>query len=215
MIRNEESSINKALFNGIIKLIILLIIVFILNYISPNLLDETFNSVVLFINQNLAFLVVMNLVFWIADMLFCMTIPLSLISPWINVVGAMMVITFIFKIMDLMSNLLDEPMFHSLRWLKYLIYPIAFIATLVGGYIKLLFKPAKRMAHEQQKMHKRYYDAQKNGHMQEEHDEKIIDLKMDKDSKSWGKIRKDFIQLMEDVVLSIRNGLGLNKKKRD
>ncbi|MFH1398907.1 MAG: hypothetical protein ABIG95_02240 [Candidatus Woesearchaeota archaeon] len=104
---------------------------------------------VAFLKRNILLIFFYSAVFLVADIFMVAGFPVNLISPVINAVGAMLVLTFVFRLLNFLglSAGINFPF-----WLFYIVvYPVVFFAVLIGGYVKMLWVGGERVRRSRKK----------------------------------------------------------------
>ncbi len=141
--------IPKIILSKTIGLMFFLVMLYILNRLNLNIYG--YKIWVTFLNDNLALLVAMSLLFMIAEVFFALIFPFSLPAPLFSSFAALLITQFIFRIFPVIDKMITIELFSLLWPLTFLVYPIVFLAVLVGGYISIFAKMKKPKKKESKK----------------------------------------------------------------
>lgn len=192
----EPKSIPKIIISHLISLCIFLLIVMLANwFISTD--NQTISAIINFLNKNILLIVLMSLIFMLADILHALIFPFNLPAPLFSAIGSMLVITFIFRIFELIDVLLNSDVMTSLNWIKWFVYPLVFIIVLIVGFVSVFFGL--------------FGWKEEKGERKREKKEKIIDI-TPKKSKSWKDVGNEFRNMLYDLFLSLRKAVKGKKK---
>lgn len=167
----------RAFFEGVFGIIFFLILLGLVNLVANGVGNAVFSSIVGFFNANLLFLVLISVVMMIGAVFAALWFPFNLPHPVFNAIGGIMVVHFIFMLLEFIGG----GFFESLRFL----YPIALVLVpllvLLVGYIVIfvrLFRLDEKCKKLEKKIKKR----------SEEDWEKIIEKKV---KEGFEKLRGD------------------------
>ena len=133
----RERSIPKIIISHLIGLVIFILILVLANiYLTGN---GAITEIVGFLNDNLALIVVMSILFMLADILYALVLPFNLPAPIFSAIGSILVVMFIFRTFGLIDLLLIGDLLSSLLWIRWILYPVVFLIVLVSGYISIFF----------------------------------------------------------------------------
>jgi hypothetical protein len=107
-------------------------------------------------------MVVMSVIFAIGELFFALPFPVNLPAPLFSSLGTIFLITFIGRVFQLIGGMTDVDIIEAFRILSFIIYPLAFFGTLIGGYISIfaaLFVPCNK--HKDKKKEKKIIHANK------------------------------------------------------
>ena len=152
--------IPKILLSRIIGLMIFLIILAILNIVHVDL--RVYSIWVDFFNNNAVLLIMMSLIFMIAEIFFELIFPLNLGAPIFSSISSMLLVTFIFRIFSVIDLMLMTRLFSLLWPLSIIVYPIVFIAVFMGGYISIFCKLGKKKKRKPKNIKKNMADTFRN-----------------------------------------------------
>ncbi len=138
MIERTRESIAGILISRLVGFVIFLIFLGILNIIAESYRGEIFLQIVGFLNANLGLLVLITVVFLVADLFGALRFPLNLPAPLVNAVAAVFMVTFLIRLFVLVADISGVGVFLLFEELAYLIYPAVFLIVLIGGYAVLL-----------------------------------------------------------------------------
>ena len=133
--------IPKIILSKTIGLMFFLFMLYILNRINLNIFG--YKIWVTFLNENLALIVAMSLLFMVAEVFFALIFPFNLPAPLFSSFAALLLAKFIFRIFLVIDKMIMTELFSLLWPLTFLVYPIVFLAVLIGGYISIFVKMKK------------------------------------------------------------------------
>lgn len=158
-----------------------LFILYILNRLNLDI--YAYKIWVAFLNENLALLVAMSLLFMIADVFFALIFPFNLPAPLFSSFAALLLSKFIFTIFLVIDKMIMTKLFSSLLPLTFLVYPVVFLAVLIGGYVSIFVKMVKKKKPKKPKKKK---------------------------EKSWDEIGEDFKKALSDLFRKIADSIDKN-----
>ncbi len=162
-----------------------LILVYAIRYLTGQIPNPIFSSVGGFIDNNLPELIVMSLLFFIAEIFSFIKFPINLVSPILYAAGSTLLLDIIFKIMALLEILMNQDLFKQVYPLAPLAYYLVFLLVLFGGCFFILAKRGKAIKEEERQKAFVKEDALPK-------------------EKSWRDIGKELRSLIGDVVYLIR-----------
>ena len=189
------------MLSKIIGMIIFTIALIIANMLQYSISNDLFHSFVGFFNQNFGLVILMSVIFLIAEMFFCLVIPFNLIAPPISAVGSLLTVTFLMRLLQMLNGLFwadSATVAVVLALCEILLYPVVFMAVLISGYVQI-FVPDQR-AETRQKW------------KQEENEMKKEKTKNEK--ISWREVGEEFKLMLFDAFHSARTGLKAVKKSK-
>ena len=136
------NKIFRIVFSKILGIMLFLIMLFIVNRLNTRI--SGLDVFVRFLNNNAIFLIVMSLLFMIVEITFALPFPINLPAPVFSASVSMMVVEFIFRIFGLIGTLVKQDIYSALSPLRFLAFPVVFIAVLVGGYITIFTSLGKK-----------------------------------------------------------------------
>ncbi|MBN2367907.1 hypothetical protein JXC34_02735 [Candidatus Woesearchaeota archaeon] len=178
----------RIVFSKIIGLMIFLVLLFLINVISINVYP--YRLVVSFINSNAVLIVVMSIIFMIAEVIFSFVFPFNLSGPIFSSLASMFLVKFILEIFSLIDRFIAEDIFTVFSAFDWLIYPVVFIAVLIGGYATIF--------------------ARLIGGTKEEKKTKKTP-KSRKKVKDWDDIGNDFRKVLSDFFRKIADSIEKEK----
>jgi len=136
---------------GILSILFFLIILGILNIISDNVSNLTFQLIVEFLNQNILFIILISIVMTLGNIFEILIFPFNLVYPLFNAIGGVLWVGFIFRIFGLIDTLINENI--SSAFAPFYPWTIFFVFLLVlfFGYLHILFDLNLRKSVERQR----------------------------------------------------------------
>jgi len=140
-----------TILSKLLGLIIFLILVFLLNSLKFFIDNLIYSQIVDFVNKNILIILVIFIMFFIAELFELLQFPLNLPAPLLNALGAVFVVSFIFKIFDFIDVIIGQNVFFIFRGFSFFVYLIVFLIVLIVGYVNIF----SNMEHIESHKHKR------------------------------------------------------------
>lgn len=188
-----RKSIPGIILSRVIGLLVFFGLLWVVNYLTGYVDNVWFHVAVGFVNANVMLIVIMAVVFLVAEVFGALVFPFDLPSPIFYAAGCMYLVTFLVRLLGLAGKITGLDIFGILVKSSYLAYPITFILVLLFGYIGIFVRLVGR----------------------EKPEEKEVELKKPKPKKpgrepeSFKEVWERFLQWMEDLVKKIRKSLGI------
>lgn len=186
MVKNK--SITRIIFLQVFGLICFFFMLYLANIFAIHIRHPIFNSAVIFLNSNIPIIVIMSVIFLIADLFSALWFPLNLPYPFFSAFGNLFVTQFIFRSFALLDLIIGQDIFKTLGIFSFIVYPIIFVIVLVGGYIKIFKEETEEIRGGREK---RSYIAE-----------------------TWGDIESEFKQTIYDFLKLIRKSINSNRKTK-
>lgn len=139
----------RILLGKFLGFLLFLFLVGLVNLMTLFIKSALFLQIVEFLNASIVLLIVMSIMFLIADVFDAIYFPFNLPAPLFSAVGGVFVVSFIFRVLEF---ILKEGIFGSVSWARALISVLVFVIVMVVGYVKIFFKTEER---PRRKRHKR------------------------------------------------------------
>lgn len=130
----EQRSVLDILISRLFGLLCFLIVLYILDYSRRYTDSELYSSCVFFLKENTTLIIFMGVVYAAGEIFGALTFPLNLPAPIINAVASVFLADFLFRILFFVGEVTDERIFRVFSLYKDYVFPIIFIAVLIGGY---------------------------------------------------------------------------------
>jgi len=183
----RERSIPKIIISHLAGILLFLVLIILLNgFVTTD--NMMVKDIIMFLNSNIALIIILSIIFMIADIIYALMIPLSLPAPLFSAIGSMLVVMFIYRILGLIDVILNTDMLSALIWTRWLFYPVVFIVVLITGFISIFLRPVMRIGETRPRR------------------EKIIDITMKK-KKSWNDVGDEFKEMLYDLLHSWRKSI--------
>ncbi len=146
-IRRREHP-GRILLRWILGVIFLLVLFGVLNIVSYGVPNQSFQTVVSFVNQNILFLLLISFIMFFGDLFDAFIFPFNLAYPVFNAVGGVLIVVFIYRVFSLIDSLVvGNPL--KVMFAFYLAATIiVFVIVLIVGYVNIfvrLFSHRKRV----------------------------------------------------------------------
>lgn len=131
----------------LIGLMIFLLILAILNFIE---FDNIINiRVVEFLNENVWIVIIFSILLYIGELFSVFIFPLNLPAPLFNAVGGIFLAGFIFQMLYMLGDVLNQDAFFIFKLLEPLAYILIFFLVIIFGYIKIFIDLIPRRKEKQ------------------------------------------------------------------
>jgi hypothetical protein len=132
----EKKSIGRIALSRLIGIIIFIILIGILTFIDSLILkNDIFHTIVFFLNNNFGLILVFSIVFLIGEIFSNLDFPFDVPSPIFNSIGAVLLTSFIFKILTIPGLINDSEVILVFNKLYSIALPIVFFCVLIFGYL--------------------------------------------------------------------------------
>ena len=142
----------KIVFSKILGLMIFLVLLFLINALDVNVYP--YRAIVGFINRNALLLVMISILFMVAEIFFSFMFPFNLPGPFFSAPAAFYLTMFIFRVFVLIDTLIGETLFSYIAAFAGMIYLIVFAAVFIGGYATIIAGLVKPKKEKRVKKHK-------------------------------------------------------------
>jgi hypothetical protein len=150
----SKSILRKILYKAL-GFVVFIAIMLLLNVLSVVLPEPHLVSIVLFLNQNIVLLIIMNLLLFFGAVFSALDFPLDLPAPIFNAVGGTLVVTFLIRVFELVAVLTGGIVAISLKPIATLLYILVFMIIFVVGYIVILLRVTSRDERDDEPPHHR------------------------------------------------------------
>lgn len=193
----QQKSLLKTILPHLIGLAIFIVILLLVN-MTINTDNQTVLETIQFFNDNLAIIVSITILFMTADIMLTFELPFNLSAPVFSAIGSVLVVYLVFKILDLLDELLKANIFDSLSWIKWIVYPIVFVIVLISGYLSMLFGLLAAPLKTRDETTK----------------QKMINITPKKKSRSWDDVGDEMKNLFYDIFSGLRKKVKSKQKKK-
>ncbi|MBW3023051.1 hypothetical protein KY308_03025 [Candidatus Woesearchaeota archaeon] len=139
----ERGSIIWSIFSKILWAAVFLIIVLLVNVLNWYIQEPLLVQITQFLNSNIFLIILLVVLFLIAELFERLRFPLNLPTPIFDAGGALMITIFIFRVVAFFSLILGWNLNGILKILSYIVYPAVVIITLILGYVDILSRHRK------------------------------------------------------------------------
>lgn len=140
----EKASPSRALVSGLIGILLFLITLVILRYIADRLSWPFFSGFVDLLYASATLIVLFSILFMFGDIFAALPLPLSLPFPFFNAAGAVLLVSFILRMIGFVDTFYSIGLGQSLTLVKLILYPLTFVVVLIAGYLSLFSGPGAR-----------------------------------------------------------------------
>jgi len=195
----------KKTFLTILGLVIFFALLGILNLLKFIIKNEIFLGVVNFLNANIVLILIIIVIFFIADIFWAMMFPFKLPAPIISAVASIFVVTFLYRLFILIGGFIGLNVENIPYVLVLIFYHLVFWITLLSGYAYIFSKRPKKP----KKVEKRLKRIEKKlDEMKVEKEQKVK-----KQEKKEKEIKKEKEKRKEKPVKKIEEKKKAEKKK--
>jgi hypothetical protein len=141
----QINSVLKIFLSRVIGFGVFILLLIIANLLIPYISNEKFSSVVLFLNENVFFIIVFTLLMLIGEMFMALSFPFNLPAPLFNAVGGIFMVTFIFNLLIFLSTIIKELEAVRIPFeiFSVLASSLVFILIIIFGYIHIFLDVAR------------------------------------------------------------------------
>ncbi len=206
--KGKTKSIVWILASNLVAFGIFLTLLGSLNVLAKFVDDAVFHQVVELLNDNIGLILTLFIIFLIGNIFGSLFFPFNLPAPLINAVGGMFLITFIFRVFELIDSLIDENFFQNIEEFSFLIYPVVFIIVIVGGYITIF----DHVITEERRKKKIFAESTEKKLERETPSESEY-TERESEEKTWEDVGNEFKEMLFDIFHNIRKSVNKEKKK--
>lgn len=182
----KEMSISNILLSRVFGLVILLIVIWLANILVPYIDNSVYTQSIHFTNSNIWLLIIISVIFLIAEIIGVLEFPFNLPYPLFNAVAAMFLVKFMFKVFDFADSVIEIKVFGFISQFEAPAYLLVLVIVLFVGYISILVNVPKEK--------------------QEKKEKKL------KEEASWDDVGANFKQMLYDIINRIRGKINKSKK---
>lgn len=135
---SQERSPGWIFITRMIGIISFLIVVVLANILTFYVQNAVYLSGVQFLNENFWLLLLIGIIFFIADIFSSFLFPLDLPAPVIRAIGSVFIIAFVLRVFSWVDRLTGNKIYEFFWFLSFIIVPIVFILVLATGYYEIL-----------------------------------------------------------------------------
>jgi hypothetical protein len=185
-----------------IGIIIFLIIVVLANLLTHYVTNSFYNSGIALLNDNIWLLVIIAIVWLVADIFGVFAFPLNLPSPIIRAIGSVFFIVFILRVVQWGDTIAGSNFFNPFSLISVIIVPFVFVIVLASGYYHIL-----RELSWQPEMESEYGSDTYIGYSEyrDSADNPVTD------AKSWDEIGEEFRMMIYDIIHRFREDIRKTK----
>jgi hypothetical protein len=121
-----------------IWIISFLIVIVLANILTFYVQSDVYHSGISFLNENFWLMLLIGIIFFIADIFSSFTFPLDLPVPVIRAIGSVFIIAFVLRVIAWVDQITGNNIYDFFWFLSFIIVPVVFILVLVSGYYEIL-----------------------------------------------------------------------------
>ena len=121
-----------------------LILIGLLNIIAANIVSSVFQIIVNFVNQNIFIIILISVLILLANIFEGFIFPFNIFYPPFNAIGGILCVEFIFRILRLVSILVQENIYAILVPFYFLAMILVPIIVLIVGYVHVFARLGRR-----------------------------------------------------------------------
>ncbi|MDD1674829.1 MAG: hypothetical protein LUQ13_04205 [Methanomicrobiales archaeon] len=134
----KKKSLISITISRIVGFFIFLFFLVIARFIDINVWSSPlFHRVVLFFIDNLGILILITIIFLVAELFGALDFPLNLPAPLFNGIASLFLIAFLFLLLDLIGDPYGTGISGYLKVAEIILYPLIFIIVVIVGYAKI------------------------------------------------------------------------------
>ena len=200
MWRCRSKPVSWVFISRMIGIICYLIVVVLANILTFYVSNQVFQSLVTFINVHFWLLLLIAIIFFVADIFGAFPFPLNVPAPLINAIGIVFCIAFILRVFQWVDSVMFTNLYQTFWLISFLIVPLVFIIVLTGGYFTILRQVWWKPKEEKEIDGRVLYPEQDPDRA------KIVS-----DAKSWEEIGAEFRLMLFDIIHRLRQEVNKNK----
>jgi hypothetical protein len=182
-------------------IIFFLIVVVLTNILTNYVTNPLYHSGVTFLNENVWLMIIIAIVWLVADTFGVFEFPLNLPAPIISAMGSVFFIVFILRVIQWGDTIAGTNLYPPFSLISVIIVPFVFVIVLASGYYHILQQLSwqPEMDGEDSNdtfMQSEYYDSEANPVT---------------DAKSWEEIGGEFRMMMYDIIHRFREDIRKTK----
>ena len=139
----ELKNILTIVFKRAISFLIFIILLFCMRFLIPLANNGFFTAIVSFLEGSIWVLFMATLFLMLGELFDELLFPLNLPAPILSAAGSLFVLSFIFGLFSLISQLTDSSFLLNIQPFYSLIYLIVFLLVLITGYLDIFSKMPK------------------------------------------------------------------------
>lgn len=198
----KERSITRVILSNIIGILIFFVLLAIANFLIPYFPNDKFITMIDFLNSNINLIVILTFFGMLSEIFWTFSFPFNLISPIISAIFSSYLITFIFRLWNLVKDYIKVEVNIPID----LIYIGVFALVIIFGYLSIFIRFFKKRNKESQE-----YEEEK------EEEKPMKKEKKQKEEKThlikWEKVGNEFRLLFFNIGKSL-NRLFEKKKRK-
>jgi hypothetical protein len=134
---HDHKSIPGIIASRILGLMCFILLWFLLKYLMPYVDNDLYRNAVFFLDENAWLIIWMTVIYAAGEIFGALIFPLNLPAPVLDAVASVFLTVFLFRILEFAGKITDENAFKIFSAWEAYVYPLVFMAVLIGGYIAL------------------------------------------------------------------------------
>ena len=194
----KKQNLSWTIWSGILGIVFFLILIGVLNIISDNISEPVFHTIVNFLNQNILLILLISIIILLANIFEMFIFPFNIFYPLFNAIGGVLWVEFIFRILILVSLIIETNLYLIFAPFYLLALIIVPIVILIVGYVNVFVRlvPRRRM----KRMDRR---------------QKIVKIKqIEKGGVEWKNVGYELKDAAYNLTNTIKTGLEPKKVKK-
>jgi hypothetical protein len=180
----RRRSIIWTLFTTLIGVMAFLALVMALSLLEPSLHNPYFSSLVILLQDNFLYLLIVFLLLMTGQVFDRFTFPFNLPGPLFNAIASVFLVLVMFNVFTWVDSLSGSHFFPNLEVLRILLYFLVFLIVFIGGYFKVFGDLLT---------YSRHVERTKEA------------APASPDAKSWDDIGNEFRELVYDLIHRMRD----------
>jgi hypothetical protein len=199
----KRSSLSIVLFS-VIKFMILIVLLIIANVLVPSINNETYSSIIRFLNSLLSLFFILFLIGMINKLFWNFDFPVNMLAPISGGLLGVFIVQLVSKIIEFTQTFVYFDVLRQI--LAYPISTIVFFATIIIGYLIIISEAAKE---------ERYFGEEKPAREENKKRKLKEKMKPSKSENSWDRVGDEFRRLFFNIGKALNKPFdGKTKKKK-
>ncbi len=135
----------RALVSGLIGIIVFLLVLVLFRFIADHTSWALFSGFVDLLSANAPLIIFFSVMFMIGDIFAAFPFPFNLPFPVFSAIGAVLLVTFIIRIIMFIDTFYGMGISPALELVKMILYPLTIIVVLVAGYLSIAAQHRKEI----------------------------------------------------------------------
>jgi len=197
--RNRNRPLSWIFVSRMMAIIFFLIVAVLANFLTYYVSNPVYHSGVTFLNENIWLLIIIAIVFLVADIFGVVAFPLNLPSPIIRAIGSVFFIVFVLRFIQWVDTIALTNLYIPFSLISVIIVPFVFLVVLASGYyhiLRQLWREPKGEYEEGDEAGDEYYDST---------------MQPLSAVRSWEEIGGEFRLMLYDIIHRFREDIRRKK----